>query len=92
VLDRVIAGVSALVAELIAQDPGAQGREEDRARREEGIAMVAQMIVGSVQSLANWWHDHQDVPRQRLVAVAMELLWMGLDRLRAGQQLPEGAR
>lgn len=90
VLDRVTAGVAALVAELIAQDPGARARDADRARREEGIAMVAQMIVGSAQSLANWWHDHQDVPRQRLVQVAMELLWMGLDRLRAGEHLPEG--
>ena len=91
VLDRVIAGVSALVAELIAQDPGARGRDDD-ARREEGIAMIAQMIVGSAQSLANWWHDHQDVPRQRLVQAAMDLLWLGLDRLRSGEYLREGAR
>lgn len=91
VLDRVIAGVSALVAELIAQDPGAQGLDEDRARRDEGIAMLAQMIVGAAQSLANWWHDHQDVPRQRLVQAAMELLWIGLERLRAGERLSEGA-
>ena len=91
VLDRVIAGVSALVAEMIAQDPGARGRDDD-ARREEGIAMIAQMIVGSAQSLANWWHDHQDVPRQRLVQAAMDLLWLGLDRLRSDQYLREGAR
>jgi AcrR family transcriptional regulator len=92
VLDRVTAGVAGLVADLIAQDPDVRARAVDRARREEGIEMVAQMIVGSAQSLANWWADHQDVPRQRLVQVAMELLWMGLDRLRVGENLPEGAR
>ena len=92
VLDRVIAGVAALVAELIAQDPGAQARDPGADdRREQGIAMLAQMIVGSAQSLANWWNDHQDVPRERLVQAAMELLWLGLDRLRAGEQLPAEA-
>ena len=93
VLDRVTAGVAALVAELIAQDPGAQARDPwPIERREQGIAMIAQMIVGSAQSLANWWNDHQDVPRERLVQAAMELLWLGLDRLRAGEQLPAEGR
>ena len=92
VLDRVTAGVAALVAELIAQDPDVKARDADRARREEGIAMVAQMIVGSAQSLANWWADHQDVPRHRLVQMAMELLWRGLDHMRVSENLPEGAR
>ena len=91
VLDRVTAGVAALVAELIAQDPRVKSRDADR-RREEGIAMVAQMIVGSAQALANWWAENQEVPRQRLVQAAMELLWMGLDRLSVGETLPEGAR
>jgi AcrR family transcriptional regulator len=84
VLDRVSAGVSALVAELIAQDPGAQAVPVDIERRDQTIDMIAQMIVGSTQALANWWNDHQDVPRERLVAIAMELLWPGLDSLREG--------
>jgi AcrR family transcriptional regulator len=82
VLDRVTVGVGALVADLIAQDPGAQITDVDIELRDQGIEMIAQMIVGSAQALANWWNDHQDVPRERLVAMAMELLWPGLDRLR----------
>ena len=87
VLDRVTVGVAALVAELIAQDPGAQSAAWTIERRDQAIAMIAQMIVGSAQALANWWNDHQDVPRERLVPMAMELLWLGLDRLREGRRV-----
>lgn len=90
VLDRVTAGVAALVTELIAQDPRAQAGDADDEIRRQAIAMIAQMVVGSAQSLANWWHDHQEVPRRRLVQIAMELLWLGLDRMRSGERLPEG--
>ena len=40
--------------------------------RTKGIQMLAQMLVGSVQSLANWWADHQEVPRERIVEVTMD--------------------
>ena len=60
VLDTVGVGVTALVAELIAQDPGARAPGDERS--DQAIEMIAQMIVGSTQALANWWNDHQDVP------------------------------
>jgi hypothetical protein len=31
-----------------------------------------------VQSLANWWHDHQDVPRAALVDRTMDFCWVGI--------------
>ncbi len=49
---------------------------------ERAIEMHAALLSGAVQSLANWWYDHQDVPRQRLVDRAIEFCWVGLDRLR----------
>jgi hypothetical protein len=44
--------------------------------------MHAALLSGGVQSLANWWHDHQDVPRVVLVNRAMEFCWVGIERLR----------
>lgn len=88
VLDRVTAGVGALVADLIAQDPRVQAGGADAEVREQAIEMTAQMVVGSAQSLANWWNEHQDVPRKRLVAIAMDMLWLGLDRMSKGERLP----
>lgn len=87
-LDRVVAQMTALVAALIADDPGSRSGEEDEAMRAKGIQMLAQMLVGSVQSLANWWADHQEVPRERIVEVTMDFAWHGLERLARGERWP----
>ncbi|MGH2761568.1 MAG: TetR/AcrR family transcriptional regulator [Thermoleophilaceae bacterium] len=86
VLDRILAQVTALVAALIAEDPGARAQGDDETTREQAIQMLAQMVVGSVQSLANWWADHQEIPRERIVEITMDYAWLGLDRLSRGER------
>jgi AcrR family transcriptional regulator len=86
VLDRVLAQVTALVAALIAEDPGARAPGEESRVHEQGIGMLAQMLVGSVQSLANWWADHQEVERDRIVEITMDFAWLGLERLSRGER------
>jgi AcrR family transcriptional regulator len=76
VIDRVQAQATAVIAALIAADPDAPQEGE------QAIEMHAALLSGAVQSLANWWHDHQDVPRASLVNRAMDFCWVGLDRLR----------
>ena len=44
------------------------------------------MLVGAVQSVANWWADHSEVPREQLVDTAMDFAWLGLDRLSRGER------
>jgi AcrR family transcriptional regulator len=78
VIERVQAQATAVIAALIAEDPEAP-RESG-----EAIEMHAALLSGAVQSLANWWHDHQDVPRAALVDRAIQFCWVGLDRLRVG--------
>jgi len=84
-LDRVIEQVTAMVAGLIAAEP-VSGPGGDRAERQSSIRMLAQMLVGGLQSLANWWSDNQEVPRERMVELAMDFAWLGLERLRAGER------
>ena len=86
VLDRVLAQVTALVAALIAEDPGASVGHDDEVARENAIVMLAQMLVGSVQSLANWWADHQHIPRADIVEITMDYAWLGLERLSRGER------
>jgi AcrR family transcriptional regulator len=76
VVVRVQAQATGVIAALIAADPDAPHESE------QAIEMHAALLSGAVQSLANWWYDHQDVPRQRLVDRAIEFCWVGLDRLR----------
>ena len=65
VLDRMLAQVTAVVAALIAAEPGAQSLGDESGERRSGIQLIAQMLVGAAQSLANWWADHQEVPREQ---------------------------
>ncbi len=85
-LNRIVAQVTDVVAALIAQDPGARAVETEEAERGQAIRMLAQLLVGSVQSIANWWDDHRDVPRERLVEVVMDFAWIGLEGLSQGRR------
>jgi AcrR family transcriptional regulator len=72
----------AVVATLAAQEQDFGGTQP----HERELEMVSVMVVGSVVSLAAWWMDHPKVPRNVIVAVAMESLWVGLERARAGER------
>jgi AcrR family transcriptional regulator len=91
VLDRIVAQVTALVAALIAQDPVARARFEGEPQRDTGIQLLAQMLVGSVQSVANWWADHRELQRERVLEMVMDFAWLGLDRLSQGERWPRAA-
>ena len=75
-MERVQAQGTAVIAALISADPETPGDHP------QAIAMHAAMLSGGVQSLANWWHDNQDVPRVVLINRAMEFCWIGIERLR----------
>jgi AcrR family transcriptional regulator len=70
-IERVQAQATAVIAALIAADP-------DAPPDEQAIEMHAALLSGAVQSLANWWNDHQDVPRATLVDAAMDFCWIGI--------------
>jgi AcrR family transcriptional regulator len=84
VLDRILEQVTGLVAALIAEDPGARAMTEQDADR--AIRVLARMLVGSVQSVANWWAEHREVPREEIVEMVMAYAWLGLDRLSRGER------
>ena len=45
--------------------------------------MSAEVLRAGLAGLAIWWQDHPDVPRERIVATAVNAVWIGLER-RAG--------
>src|SRR4051794_7647449 len=73
---RVQRRATGVVARLIAAGPNAPAVDDGGA----GLEIHAQMLSGSVQSLATWWHDHRDVPRELLVDRAIEFCWHGVAR------------
>ena len=50
----------------------------------EAIDMLWEIMRSVLQGLALWWYTHQHVPRERVVATAMNALWVGFDRARGG--------
>jgi AcrR family transcriptional regulator len=84
VLDRMLEQVTAEVTVLISQDPGARALDSAEDRR--ALRLLAEMLVGGAQSMANWWSANPDAPREQLVAIAMDFAWLGLERLSRGER------
>ena len=51
----------------------------------DGIAMAWVVLRGILQGLALWWVDHPELPRERVVATAMNALWLGFERVGGGE-------
>ena len=43
-----------------------------------------ELVRSGLTGLALWWQEHPDVPREQIVATAMNVLWIGFDRLVRG--------
>ncbi len=72
---RVQRRATGVIARLIASGPGAAVDDGGA-----GLEIQAQMLSGAVQSLATWWQDHREVPREILVDRAIEFCWHGVER------------
>ena len=88
VVNRMLEQVTAEVTVLISQDPGASALESAEDRR--ALRLLAEMLVGGTQSMANWWTSNPEAPREQMVAIAMDFAWLGLERLSRGERWPPG--
>jgi AcrR family transcriptional regulator len=63
------------------------GRESGRARAAGRLSaeMAAEVMRAGLAGLAIWWSDHPEVPREEIVATALNVLWVGLERVRRGE-------
>jgi len=86
VVNRMLEQVTAEVTVLISQDPGASALDSTEDRR--ALRLLAEMLVGGTQSMANWWTSNPEAPREQMVAIAMDFAWLGLERLSRGERWP----
>lgn len=73
-----------ITARMAADRPAESGLDPDEA--DVIVPMLAQQLLGAVQFLANWWDDHREIPREQILATAMDFIWVGLDRLGQGER------
>jgi hypothetical protein len=83
---EVAAQSRAALLPLLAREPGAQ--EVAGSAEQEALDMVWEIMRAVLQGLALWWYEHQHVPREQVVATAMNALWIGFDRARSGETWP----
>jgi AcrR family transcriptional regulator len=77
---EVQAQATATLGAIVGRE-GGDGRSGGRLPAE----MAAEVMRAGLAGLAIWWSDHPDVPRERIVATALNVLWVGLERVRQGE-------
>ena len=81
-IDRLREEAASALASIMAQN--APPLEPGDLDLEATVALVAHMISGGIQSMAGWWAEHPEIPRERVVELAMGVHWIGLERLGQG--------
>jgi hypothetical protein len=71
---------------ILGRAAGGDGRSAlgDRQAHE----MAAEVMRAGLVGLAIWWSDHPEVPREQIVATAVNVLWIGMERVRGGESWP----
>jgi AcrR family transcriptional regulator len=49
------------------------------------LEMTTELFRSAVAGVALWWDEHREVPREQAVAVIMNMLWIGFERLQRGE-------
>jgi AcrR family transcriptional regulator len=74
--------IARLVSQLLGEAAAAEGVAPDRLG---AIEPVAHALVGAGESLAAWWGDHPEEPREWVALRLMNLAWMGFGDLVRGE-------
>jgi AcrR family transcriptional regulator len=76
---RVQDQARAALGRVLGGEPGA-GRLAGSADAER-LEMAAEVMRSGLTGLAIWWTDHPHVPRAEIVATAINVLWVGFERV-----------
>jgi AcrR family transcriptional regulator len=80
---EVAAQSRAALLPLLAREPGTEHIAGGAG--EEALDMVWEVMRAVLQGLALWWYEHRHVPREQVVATAMNALWIGFERALQGE-------
>jgi AcrR family transcriptional regulator len=80
--EEVIAQSRTAITPLFLAQPGVK---EIAGADSDALDMAWVVMRAVLQGLALWWYEHQHVPRAQVVATAMNALWIGFERLQAGE-------
>jgi AcrR family transcriptional regulator len=84
--DEVTAGGRAVLGAILGGEPGSENIAG--AADERSLEMAAEVIRAGLTGLAIWWSEHPDVPREQIVATAVNAVWIGFERVSQGERWP----
>jgi AcrR family transcriptional regulator len=84
---RLQSEANATMALTIAGDPGVRALAERRGR--VALEVAAELVGSALNGLARWWHDRPAIAREQLVSTAMDIFWIGFERIREGHSWQE---
>lgn len=73
------------IAEVMLRRVDGDARRRAGARR--AVTLLVPLITGALFGLVSWWLEHPDTSRARVEAMAVDFIWLGLERLREGERL-----
>ena len=86
---EVQAQARAALGAILGREPGAAGIAGPA--DEQALEMAAEVIRAGLTGLAIWWTEHPEVPRERIVATAVNAVWVGFERVSRGEGWPNTA-
>ena len=57
---------------------------------ERRARLLVPLLHGSLFSMISWWLEHPDTDREHAEAMALDFIWLGLERVRQGERLERG--
>jgi AcrR family transcriptional regulator len=83
-ISRVRNEVAAAIVQVMSEEAAIKGLESDNLP--VMVEMVAQQLVGAMQSLADWWDMNRKVPKDEVIQAAMDFAWVGQEQLSQGRR------
>jgi AcrR family transcriptional regulator len=80
---EIAADANAALAEILGGIAGATNLQAQGAS--PALAMASEVIRGGLTELAIWWSEHPEVQREQIVATAMNIVWIGFERVSGGE-------
>jgi hypothetical protein len=71
------------LAVLLAGEPGAANIAGGD---QLALEMAAEVMRAGLTGLAIWWIRHPEVPREQIVETAVNAIWIGFERVSAGER------
>jgi AcrR family transcriptional regulator len=80
---EIAADANEALAQILGALPGSTHLQADGVPLAH--AMASEVIRGGLTELAIWWSDHPAVSREQIVSTAMNTVWIGFERVSAGE-------